>query len=233
MNLFIKCMNFFFPASISAKLLMLLFRCFTAKEIKSQDTLSIHITILLVLHDVWVMLRSGSLLSWIANKDRLTNTQPTHTICKTESDCLFEFRVAAVSVCIPYSLQQEVFLFSALICTDHSYVLLIADCFPFLQSLKREPNYPTSALKDIHSASFLKILQKEVTVTNPSLKDFSILTTFYPQSTCFLSTQCRHFHILKLFINYLSVFKPPGSQSRYASPSEGLMYSADPLSWSV
>lgn len=150
--------------------------------------------------EVWVI----AIMNW---KQRQTNKQPTHTVWVWLSIwiqsscpvCLYSLFMVAVSISFH--------------CTDHSYGLLITDCFPFLQSLKRETNYPTTALKDVCSAPFLKILQKEVTVTNPSSKDFTILT-FYPESTCSLFTQCRHFYILKLFINYLCVFKPSGSQSR-------------------
>lgn len=47
--------------------------------------------------EVWVI----AIMNW---KQRQTDTQPSHTVFKTESGCLFEHREAALSVCIPYSL---------------------------------------------------------------------------------------------------------------------------------
>lgn len=75
LNWFIKCRNFFFPVRLLAKLLMLLFRCFTSNEIKSWETLSIEIITLLA------NMMSG--YSWglcHCNHELKTNpeTSPTH-----------------------------------------------------------------------------------------------------------------------------------------------------------
>lgn len=75
--------------------------------------------------------------------------------------------------------------------------MLITKCFPFQESIKKVTNYSVSAFQDIHFPLLLKMFQKKVTVTEHLSNGLTILTTFYPESTSSVFTQCCYFLVHK------------------------------------